>query len=251
MTGKLDGKACVITGGTSGIGLATSRLFAQQGAKLAVMGREQEKVAAAQNELGESTLAVSGDVRRVDDIATLMAAVAETFGRIDVLVAGAGIGRFAPLEAVTEDEFDALSATHFRGAFFTVQQAIPLMGEGGSVILISSAGANRGFPMTSVYNAAKAAVRSLARTFAAELAPKGIRVNAISPGLTDTPMATGDIGIPPEMRDAAARAQIESIPMKRIGRPEEIAATALFLASDDASFYTGADLTPDGGTRPI
>jgi NAD(P)-dependent dehydrogenase (short-subunit alcohol dehydrogenase family) len=197
------------------------------------------------------TVTVTGDVARVDDLAALMHATNDAYGGIDVVVANAGIGRFAPLDAVTEEDFNALYAIHLRGAFFTVQTALPYLRPGGAVVLVSSAGAQRGFPMTSAYNAVKAGVRALGRTFAAELAPRGIRVNTVSPGLTDTPMATGDPGIPAEQRDEAARQQLALIPLRRLGRPEEIATTILFLASDDASFYTGADLTPDGGTRDI
>jgi NAD(P)-dependent dehydrogenase (short-subunit alcohol dehydrogenase family) len=218
---------------------------------VAVLGRDQSGVSRTTDELGGDSVGLAGDVGRIEDIDRLMDMTTDAFGRIDVVMANAGIGRFAPVEGVTPSEFDLLSAVHFRGAFFTAQKALPHIGEGGSIIFVSSAGANRGFALTSVYNAVKAAVRSLARTFAAELAPKRIRVNAISPGLTDTAMATGDTGIPPEIRDEAAKAQIELIPMKRIGRPEEIAAAALFLASDDSSFFTGAELTPDGGTQPL
>jgi NAD(P)-dependent dehydrogenase (short-subunit alcohol dehydrogenase family) len=180
-----------------------------------------------------------------------MRAAGDAYGGIDIVVANAGIGRFAPLDAVTEDDFDALCSVHLRGAFFTVQAALPYLRPGGAVVLVSSTGAERGFPLASAYNAVKAGVRSLGRTFAAELAPRGIRVNTVSPGLTDTPMAVGDPGIPAEQRDEAARQQLALIPLRRLGRPEEIAVTVLFLASDDASFYTGADLTPDGGTRDI
>lgn len=248
--GKLAGKACVVTGGTSGIGLATARLFTDEDACVAVSGRDEHKVTDTVLELGDKAIGVAGDVTSIDDIERLMRAAADAFGGIDVVVANAGIGRFGPFEKVTPDELDSLYAVHFRGAFFTVQKALPYLRDGGSVILIGSAGAQRGFPLTSGYNAVKAAVRSLGRTLAAELTPR-IRVNTISPGLTDTPMANGDTGIPPEMRDAAAEAQIALIPMKRIGKPAEIAATALFLASDDSSFFTGADLTPDGGTQHL
>jgi NAD(P)-dependent dehydrogenase (short-subunit alcohol dehydrogenase family) len=249
--GKLAGQACVITGATSGIGLATARLFRAHGARLAIMARDRQAVDAAAAELGPHAVAVTGDVARVADLTALMRAANDAYGGIDVVVANAGIGRFAPLEAVTEDDFDALCAVHLRGTFFTVQAALPYLRPGAAVVLISSAGAQRGFPTTSVYNAVKAGVRSLGRTFAAELAPRGIRINTVSPGLTETPMVTGDPGLPPEHRDEAARQQLALIPLRRLGRPEEIAATILFLASDDASFYTGADLTPDGGTRDI
>jgi NAD(P)-dependent dehydrogenase (short-subunit alcohol dehydrogenase family) len=249
--GKLAGKACVITGATSGIGLATARLFRTHGARLAIMARDEQAVQATAAELAPDAVTVTGDVARVADLGTLMRAAADAYGGIDVVVANAGIGRFAPLDAVTEDDFDALCAIHLRGAFFTVQAALPYLRPGGAVVLVSSTGAERGFPLASAYNAVKAGVRSLGRTFAAELAPRGIRVNTVSPGLTDTPMATGDPGIPAEQRDEAARQQLALIPLRRLGRPEEIAVTVLFLASDDASFYTGADLTPDGGTRDI
>lgn len=248
---RLAGKACVITGATSGIGLATARLLAEHGAKLVLLGRDEEKLARTADEIPGAPIGVLGDVTDLGDLRRLMQTAADAYGGIDVLMANAGIGRFAPIDAVTTSEFDALSAVHFKGTFFTVQMALPHLRDGASIILMGSAGVSRGFPLTSVYNAAKAAICSLGRTMAAELAPRGIRVNTISPGLTDTPMASGDIGISPELRDEAARMQIEMIPMKRIGRPEEVAATALFLASDDSSSFTGSELCPDGGTQHI
>jgi NAD(P)-dependent dehydrogenase (short-subunit alcohol dehydrogenase family) len=248
---KLAGRVCVITGATSGIGLATARLLAEHGARLVLLGRDKEKLARTTGEIPGAPIGVLGDVTDLDDLRRLMQTTADAHGGIDVLMANAGIGRFAPVDAVTTAEFDALCAVHFKGTFFTVQAALPHLRNGASVILMGAAGVSRGFPLTSVYNAAKAAVCSLGRTMAAELAPRGIRVNTISPGLTDTPMATGDTGVPPELRDEAARLQIEQIPLKRIGRPEEVAAVALFLASDDSSFFTGSDLCPDGGTQHI
>jgi NAD(P)-dependent dehydrogenase (short-subunit alcohol dehydrogenase family) len=249
--GKLAGKACVITGATSGIGLATAQLFHDHGASLAIMARDGQAVRATAAKLAPDTVAVAGDVTRVGDLTALMRAANDAYGGIDVVVANAGIGRFAPLDAVTEEDFDTLCAVHLRGTFFTVQTALPYLRPGAAVVLVSSTGAQRGFPGTSVYNAVKAGVRALGRTFAAELAPRSIRVNTVSPGLTDTPMVTGDPGISPKDRDAAAREQLALIPLRRLGRPDEIATTILFLASDDASFYTGADFTPDGGTRDV
>jgi NAD(P)-dependent dehydrogenase (short-subunit alcohol dehydrogenase family) len=248
---KLAGRVCVITGATSGIGFATARLLAEHGAKLVLLGRDKEKLARTTGEIPGAPIGVLGDVTDLGDLRRLMQTTADAYGGIDVLMANAGIGRFAPVDAVTTADFDALCAVHFKAAFFTVQTALPYLRDGASVILMGSAGVSRGFPLTSVYNAAKAAVCSLGRTMAAELAPRGIRVNTISPGLTDTPMASGDTGVPQELRDEAARLQIDKIPMKRIGRPEEVAATALFLASDDSSLFTGSDLCPDGGTQHI
>src|ERR1700687_5303114 len=196
---SLKGKVAVITGGATGIGFAAARRFLAEGAKVVIAGRRQASLDRAVAEIGGNVLAVDADVTSLPDLRRLMTVVQERHGRIDVLVANAGIGRFGPMESVTPEVFDELTAVHFRGAFFTVQQAVPHMSRGGSIILVASSGATRGFPMTSVYNAAKAAVRSLARTF-------------VSPGLTVTPMTQGDIGVPAEKRDEAAKAQLSLIP---------------------------------------
>ena len=248
---RLKEKVTVITGGATGIGFAAARRFLAEGASVVIAGRRQEELDRAVAELGGDVAAVRADVTSLDDLKRLMSVVVERHGKIDVLVANAGVGRFGPMESVTPEVFDELTDVHFRGAFFTVQQAAAHMPRGGSIVLVASSGATRGFPMTSVYNAAKAAVRSLARTFATELAPRGIRVNVVSPGLTVTPMTQGDIGIPPEQRDEAARAQLSMIPMKRFLTAEEIANVILFLAADDSSPFTGADLVPDGGIAQV
>jgi len=248
---RLKDKVAVITGGATGIGFAAARRFLAEGAKVVIAGRRQASLDRAVAELGGNVLAVDVDVTSLPDLKRLMTVVQERHGRIDVLVANAGIGRFGPMESVTPEVFDELTDVHFRGTFFTVQQAVPHMSRGGSIILVGSSGATRGFPMTSVYNAAKAAVRSLARTFATELAPRGIRVNVVSPGLTVTPMTQGDIGVPAEKRDEAAKAQLSRIPMKRFLDAEEIASVMLFLASDESSSFTGAELVPDGGIAQV
>ena len=205
---------------------------------------------AAAAELAPDAVAVTGDVARVADLTALMRAANDAYGGIDVVVANAGIGRFAPLDAVTEDDFDALCAIHLRGTFFTVQTALPYLRPGAAVVLISSTGAQRGFPGTSVYNAVKAGVRRSAGP-SPPSSPRAASGSTPSARASPNPMVAGDPGIPAEHRDEAARQQLALIPLRRLGRPEEIATTILFLASDDASFYTGADLTPDGGTRDI
>jgi len=181
------------------------------------MARDSRAVHTTAADLNPEAVAVAGDVTRVGDLGALMRATNDAYGGIDVVVANAGIGRFAPLDAVTEEDFDQLCAVHLRGTFFTVQTALPYLHDGAAIVLVSSAGAQRGFPATSVYNAVKAGVRALGRTFAAELAPRGVRVDTVSPGLTDTPMATGDPGIAPEHRDEAARQQLALIPLRRLG----------------------------------
>ncbi len=243
---KLNNKIAVITGGSTGIGLATARRFIADGAQVVVTGRNQEALDAAIAELGDWATGIRGDVANLEDLDRLFAQVREQFGRVEVLFANAGIAPFVPSEAVTEEHFDVLFNVNVRGLFFTVQKALPLLSEGASIILNASVVAQSGLPNTSIYSATKAAVRSLGRTLAAELSPRGIRVNVVSPGLIETPL-WGKVGLSQEEIDGFGAQVVQQTPLGRPGKPEEIAATAAFLASDDASYFTGADLVADGG----
>jgi NAD(P)-dependent dehydrogenase (short-subunit alcohol dehydrogenase family) len=243
---KLNNKVAVVTGGSSGIGLATAQRFVADGARVVITGRNQEALDAAVAELGERATGIRGDVANLEDLDRLFAQVSGQFGRVDVLFANAGIAPFVPFEAVTEENFDALFNINVRALFFTVQKALPLLTEGASVILNASVAAQSGIPNTSVYSATKAAVRSLGRTLAAELSPRGIRVNVVSPGLIETPLL-GKLGLSQDQIDGFGEQVVQQTPLGRLGKPEEIAATVAFLASDDASYFTGADLVADGG----
>jgi NAD(P)-dependent dehydrogenase (short-subunit alcohol dehydrogenase family) len=243
---KLDNKIAVITGGSSGIGLATAHRFIEDGAKVVITARNQEALDAAVAELGERGTGIHGDVANLEDLDRLFAQVQEKFGRVDILFANAGIAPFMPFEAVKEEHFDHLFNINVRGLFFTVQKALPLLSEGASVILNASVVAQSGLPNTSVYSATKAAVRSLGRTLAAELSPRGIRVNVVSPGLIETPLV-GKLGLSKEELKVFGAKIVQQTPLGRPGKPQEIAATAAFLASDEASYFTGADLVADGG----
>lgn len=243
---KLLNKVAVITGGSSGIGLATAHRFIADGARVVITGRNQEALDAAVAELGDQATGIRGDVANLEDLDRLFAQIEMQFGRIDVLFANAGIAPLTPVESVTEEHFDELFDTNVRGLFFSVQKALPLLAEGASVILNASVVAQSGLPNTSVYSATKAAVRSLGRTLAAELSPRGIRVNVVSPGLIETPF-WGKVGLTQNEVDTFGAQVVQQTPLGRPGKPEEIAATAAFLASDDASFFTGADLVVDGG----
>jgi NAD(P)-dependent dehydrogenase (short-subunit alcohol dehydrogenase family) len=244
--GKLDGKIALITGGTTGIGLATAKLFLKEGAQVVVTGRSAENIAAAQKELGAGALAVQSDTSKLADIKKLMEQIRTKYGRIDMLFANAGVGKFSPLEQVDEAFYDNLFAVNVKGLYFTVQQAAPLIPDGGAILLNASVASQKGFPGSSVYAATKAAVRSFGRTLAAELAPRRVRVNTISPGPVDTPIFKNG-GFSPE--DAAKILQefAQGVPLKRHAEPQEIAQAALFLLSSDASYVVGAELFVDGG----
>ena len=247
---KLNNKIALITGGNSGIGLATAKLFQQEGAKVIITGRRKDVVDQAVKEIGEGAIGFASDTSNLQDIDHLYAEVKAMYGRIDVLYLNAGIAKFEPMEIVTEERFDELSNTNFKGLFFNVQKAVPLMEHGGSIIITTSAAGHIGAPNMSVYGATKAAARSLARTLSGDLLPKGIRVNGISPGPIDTPIME-KVGIPLEALDGAKQGFAAENPMKRIGTADEIARAALFLASDDSSYIAGIDLAVDGGLTQL
>ena len=243
---KLENRIAVITGGNSGIGRATAEEFQRQGAKVVVFGRNRETLDATVAALGDGAAGIQGDVSRLEDLDRLFAEVKERHGRIDVLVANAGIAPPAPIEQVDEASFDQLIDVNVKGLFFTVQKALPLLTEGSSIVLTGSSVTYRGMANMSVYAATKAAVRSLARTFSLELLPRGIRVNVLSPGPIETPIF-GRMGLPEEALEEMAQGIAQQVPMGRFGSAEEMAKAALFLASSDSSYVVGADLLADGG----
>lgn len=243
--GRYSGKTAVVTGGTSGIGLATAKLLLDEGARVLVTGRTDKTLDAARVELGDRAIVVKSDTASLADIEKLGGKVKETLGEVDLLFVNAGVAKFAPLEAVTEAFYDETQSINTKGAFFIVQRLAPLLRSGGAVVLNTSVVDELGFPSTSVYAASKAALRSFGRTLAAELLPKGIRVNAVSPGPIVTPILEKS-GLPPEAA-AGFEAQLrESNPMKRFGQPDEVARAVLFLGFD-ATFTTGAEIPVDGG----
>jgi NAD(P)-dependent dehydrogenase (short-subunit alcohol dehydrogenase family) len=246
MSKKLENRVAVITGATSGMALATAKLFVEEGAYVFVTGRGQEKLNKAVKEIRKNVTGVQGDAGNLSDLDRLFEIAKKEKGHIDVLFASAGVGELSnPLGSITEKGFDDTFNVNVRGTLFTVQKALPLMNDGrGSIILNSSIAGVKGFPGTTVYSASKAAIRSFARTWTAELKGK-IRVNVISPGTIDTAMAAQ--AVPQEMKDGF----VSIIPMGRWGKPHEIAAAALFLASDDSSFVTGIELFVDGGTAQV
>jgi len=247
---KLDGKVALITGGTSGIGRAAAELFRDEGARVVAVGLDQDRLEQARRELGPEVTALRADLRDVGEIDRLIRTVRESLGTLDVLFANAGKGTAAPLEAVTEEQVDEQFSVNFKGVFFTVQKAASILARGSSVVLTTSFLDAVGTPGLSVLSATKAAVRSLARSLAAELAPRGVRVNAVSPGPTSTPFL-GKLGLSEADLDSAAAAVEARVPLQRFGEAEEIAKAALFLASADASFVTGAELVVDGGLTQI
>ncbi len=242
--GKLEGKIAVITGGSSGIGLATAKLFVAEGAYVFVTGRRREELDAAVRAVGAHITGVQGDVANLPDLDRLYGVVEAAKGRIDVLYSNAGVSESAPLGAVTEQRFDRIFGVNVRGTLFTAQKALPLLTDGASIILTGSIATIKGFEGYCVYNASKAAVRSFARTWANELKARNIRVNVLSPG----PVETGVFDYLPK----GAKEQFASlIPRGTLGQPNEIARAALFLASDDSSFVNGVELFVDGGTAQI
>ncbi len=250
MSEKLAGKVAVITGGNSGIGLATARSFASEGAKVAILGRDPTTLEAAVSELGDAAIGVVGDVQNLQDIDRFYETVKQDFGSIDFLFVNAGVAKMRPIEAVDEEHFDELFAVNVKGAFFTVQKALPLMNDGGAIVLNTSIANQTGNPTMSVYSASKAALRSLARTLAAELVERGIRVNAVSPGPIETPIY-GRLDLPPEAQEEMAASFTERVPLKRFGSAEEVANAVLFLSSPESSFVLGHELVVDGGMTQL
>lgn len=243
---KLEGKIALITGGTTGIGLATAKLFQKEGAQVIVTGRSAGALAEAQQELGPKARVVQSDTSKLEDITKLVADIGAQFGRIDILFANAGVARFAPLEEANEAFFNEQFNINVKGLYFTVQSALPLIPEGGAILLNASVVSKKGIPGASVYSATKAAVRSFGRTLAAELAPRGIRVNTISPGPIATPIY-GKLGLAAEAVQQFEQNMEQSVALKRFGQADEIASVAVFLASKDSSFMVGTELLVDGG----
>jgi NAD(P)-dependent dehydrogenase (short-subunit alcohol dehydrogenase family) len=250
MKNRFEGKSVVITGGNSGIGLATAKMFHEEGAKVTISGRDQKTLDEAVKTVGAGTLAVKADVSKLADIDKFFAQIAAKFGKIDALFANAGIAKFAPAADSSEHMFDEQFDINVKGLYFTLQKALPLLNDNAGIVLNASVVATKGAPGTSVYSATKAAVRSLARTFAAELVDRKIRVNVVSPGPIYTPIL-GKSGMPQAGVDAFEEGVKARVPMKRLGTPEEVAHAVLFLASSDASYITGVDLNVDGGFGQI
>ncbi|HEX4132121.1 MAG TPA: glucose 1-dehydrogenase [Pirellulales bacterium] len=244
MTRKLEGKVAVITGGNSGIGLATAKRFVAEGAYVFITGRRQKELDAAVKEIGSNVTGVQGDVSKVADLDRLYDTVRKQKGKVDVLFANAGVGELTHISEVNEQHFDKIFNVNVRGLLFTVQNALPLLKDGASIILTGSVAGVKGFPHFSVYNATKAAVRSFARSWTSDLKQRRIRVNVVSPGPIDTPILD-------PMSKETIDSFIASVPLERIGKPEEVASAALFLASDESSYITGVDLFVDGGLAQV
>jgi NAD(P)-dependent dehydrogenase (short-subunit alcohol dehydrogenase family) len=248
--GKLEGKIALITGGNSGIGLATAKQFVNEGAYVFITGRREPELAAAVKEIGRSVTGVQGDVSNLGDLDRLFTQIKREKGRLDIVFANAGVVKYAPFGTITEELYDSIFNINVKGLLFTVQKALPLLSDGASVILNASIVASKGFSSNSVYSATKAAVRSFARTWTTDLKERRIRVNAVSPGSTDTPglsslLASGETG--QQRRQMIAN----TVPLGRFGTPDEIAKAVVFLASDDSSYVTGTELFVDGGIAQV
>jgi NAD(P)-dependent dehydrogenase (short-subunit alcohol dehydrogenase family) len=248
--GKLEGKIALITGGTSGIGLATAKQFVHEGAFVFITGRREPELAAAVKEIGSHVTGVQGDVANLGELERLFAQIQREKGKLDIVFANAGTANFAPLGKITEEDYDALFNSNVKGLLFTVQKALPLLPDGASIILNASIVASKGLPEWSVYSATKAAVRSFARTWTTDLKARRIRVNAVSPGFTDTP-GLSDLLASAEASEQRKKMISSSVPLGRFGIPDEIAKAVVFLASDDSSYITGTELFVDGGTAQV
>ena len=247
---RLEGKVAVVTGGNSGIGLATAKRLQEEGAKVAISGRSKATLDEAVKTIGNGVVAVQADVAKLSEVDKMYAEVSRKLGKIDVLFVNAGVAKFAPLSDTSESLYDEQFDINIKGAYFTIQKALPLLNDGASIILNTSVADQTGQPGASAYSATKAALRSLARTAAAELAGRGIRVNTVAPGPIVTPIF-GKTGLPKEAIDDFAKEVVAKVPMKRFGQPEEVAATVAFLASQDASYITGVEINVDGGLGQV
>lgn len=247
---RLTGKIALITGGSSGIGLATAKQFIKEGAEVYITGRREAELAAAVKDIGAHVTAVQGDVANIADLNRLFGQIQREKGRLDILFANAGTAKLAPLGTITEDFYDTIFNTNVKGLLFTVQKALPLLPDGASIILNASIVASKGLAANSVYSATKAAVRSFARTWTTDLKARGIRVNAISPGSVDTPGLSGLLSSS-EIGQQRLKMMSTVIPMGRLGVPDEIAKAVVFLASDESSYVTGTELFVDGGFAQV
>ena len=248
--GKLEGKIALVTGGNSGIGLATATHFVKEGAYVFVTGRRENELSAAVKQIGKNVTAVQGDVSKLADLDRLFAQIEKDKGKLDIVFANAGVARYAPLGEITEEFYDSIFDINVKGLLFTVQKALPLLRDGGSIILNASIVASKGLSSNSVYSATKAAVRSFARTWTTDLKDRRIRVNAVSPGPIDTP-GLSELLASSETGEQRKKMIATTVPLGRFGRPEEIAKAVVFLASDDASYITGVELFVDGGFAQV
>jgi NAD(P)-dependent dehydrogenase (short-subunit alcohol dehydrogenase family) len=248
--GKLEGKIALVTGGNSGIGLATAKRFVSEGAYVFITGRRIEELAAAVKEIGKNVTGVQGDVSKLDDLDRLFAQIKREKGKLDIVFANAGVARYARLGTITEEFYDSIFNTNVKGLLFTVQKALPLLPDGASIILNASIVGSKGFAANSVYSATKAAVRSFARTWTTDLKDRRIRVNAVSPGATDTPGAR-DLLASSEVGEQRKKMIATMTPLGRFGTPDEIAKAVVFLACDDSSYVTGIELFVDGGFAQV
>jgi NAD(P)-dependent dehydrogenase (short-subunit alcohol dehydrogenase family) len=247
---RLSGKKALITGGTTGIGFATAKRFLEEGAQVAISGQNQERLQDALSKLGHNAIGVLADLSLVNNVQTMIDQVKQNFGSLDILVANAGITKPAPINAVNDAHINEQFDINFKGVFFTVQKALPILKNPASIVLNTSCLDEMGMPGMSIYSASKAAVRSLARSLSAELVGQGIRVNAISPGPIETPIYS-KLGMPAEELQAMSNQLIQQIPMGRFGQADEIAKAVLFLASEDSSFMLGEEIVVDGGWSKI
>jgi NAD(P)-dependent dehydrogenase (short-subunit alcohol dehydrogenase family) len=247
---KLEGKTALVTGGNSGIGLATAKRFVNEGAYVFITGRRESELAAAVKEIGRNVTGVRGDVSNLADLDGLFAQIKREKGKLDIVFANAGVAKYAPFGKITEDLYDSIFNINVKGLLFTVQKALPLLPDGASIILNASIVASKGLPANSVYSATKAAIRSFARTWTTDLKDRRIRVNAVSPGATDTP-GLSDLLASSETGQQRLKTISTAVPLGRLGTPDEIAKAVLFLASDDSSYVTGTELFVDGGFAQV